>query len=81
MIRTFRKWILGIALGLLLLLVAVYALLVTTPVLDSSAERLINEFLPEGVSVSFQRLGGDLFHSLSLRNVEITAPGVTGRTE
>ena len=81
MLRTIRKWLLWILLGLALVLIGLYALLVTTPVLDSSAERLINEFLPDGVSISFQRLGGDLIHSLSLRNVEITAPGVNGRIE
>ncbi len=81
MIQTFRKWLLWFVLGVALLLVGIYGLLITTPFLDSSVERLVNEFLPEGVSVSFRKLDGNLFRTLALHDVEIAAPGFSGRIE
>ncbi len=79
MMKTFRKWLLWLLVGIIVLVGTVYLLLVTTPVLDSPVERLVNELLPEGVHISFKRVDGDLLHTLVLHDVTIEAPGFRGR--
>ncbi len=79
MIKTIRKWVLGVLLGVLLLLAILYVLLVTTPLLDAPLARLVNDMLPEGVEITFGGVEGDFLQTLELHDVTLTAPGVQGR--